>query len=135
MSDVLTMGKWERISKTECPEWTKIPSVFLGGPYFGSSNVVALGFGLERGLLYIFSCATKHWPGPSIWRGDLWKEQILWIFTVIPTVQLGFLQDLLGGAALSKYDSADQDQQKATHQHFLDSDIISYHIISYHRSI
>ena len=55
---------------------------------------------------------------------------------MISTAQLGFLQDLLGGAALSKYDSADQDQQKATHQgsnqHFLDSDIISYHIIPYH---
>ena len=126
------MGKWERISKTEFPEWTKIPSVFfLGGAYFRTSYVVSLIFGLERGLLYIFSCATKHWPGPSSWKGDLWKEQILWIFTVISTAQFGFLQDLLGGAALSKYDSADQDQHEATHQHFLDSDIISYHKDSY----
>lgn len=113
----------------------KFHQFFFLGAYFRSSYVVDLGFGLERGLLYIFSCATKHWPGPSIWKGDLWKEQLLWIFTVISTVQFGFLQDLLGGAALSKYDSADQDQQKATNQgsnqHFLDRDIISYHIISF----
>ena len=50
---------------------------FFFGVHIFERRFLGFGLDLERGLLYIFSCATKHWPGPSIWIRPLERANSL----------------------------------------------------------